>query len=322
MIKNKNIFITGGAGFLGGEITKRLLNDNRIIIYDNLTRDSVKYTDILEHKNITFIQGDVLDFAHIKKTVDEYKPEIVIHMAAVVGIDKVIINPVHTIEVDFIGTYNVLKALEPNISNVEKFLYLSTSEVFGAFAYNVDETHTTNLSPVGEARWTYQISKLAGEHLLNGYYKMHGLPIVIVRPFNIYGAYQTGTTAMGIFIKQALKNETITIHGSGNQIRSWCYVDDFMEGIMACLGKDVAIGNVFNIGNPNGTLTINFLAQMVIDQLKSSSAIKHVPQTAADVELRIPSIEKAVKLLGYEPKVSLQEGILKMAEWFKTIDFG
>ena len=320
MIKGKKVFITGGAGFLGGEVIKRLLDNNEIIIYDNLTRDSVKYTNILEHKNVIFVQGDVLDFDYVKKTIEEHSPEIIIHMAAVVGIDRVIVNPIRTIEVDFIGTYNVLKSIEFIIPKIEKFLYLSTSEVFGAFAYNVDETHTTNLSPVGEARWTYQISKLAGEHLLNGYYKMHNLPIVIVRPFNVYGAYQTGSTAIGAFIQRALKNEPITIHGSGNQIRSWCYVDDFINGIMACLENDIAVGNIFNIGNPNGTLTINFLAQMVIEQLGSKSIIQYVPQSAADVELRIPSIEKAASLLGYKPKVSLRDGIFRMAEWYRHIN--
>jgi len=319
-MKNKTVFITGGAGFLGVQLINRLIENNKIVIYDNLTRDSVKYTNILKHKNVTFIQGDVLDFDNIKKSVDEHSPQVIIHLAAVVGIDNVIVNPIHTIEVDFIGTYNLLKALESNISRVEKFLYLSTSEVFGAFAYNVDEMHTTNLSPVGEARWTYQMSKLAGEHLLNGYYKVHGLPIVLIRPFNVFGAGQTGSTAVGTFIKQALKNETITIFGTGNQIRSWCYVDDFMDGVMACLEKDVAVGGVFNIGNPDNTLTIKFLAQMIVGWLGSSSKIQHIPQTAADVELRIPSIEKAETLLGYSPTISLHEGVLKMADWFKSVN--
>jgi len=319
MIKNKTVFVTGGAGFLGSEVIKRLMDNNKIVIYDNLTRDTVKYTDILDNSNVTFIQGDVLDADKLKECLDEHKPEIIIHMAAVVGIDRVIVNPVHTIEVDFIGTYNVLKAIESNISRIERFMFLSTSEVFGAYAYNVDEMHTTNLSPVGEARWTYQISKLAGEHLLNSYYKMYGLPIVLIRPFNVYGAGQTGSTALGTFIKQAIKDEPITIIGSGNQIRSWCYVDDFMNGLMACLENDVAIGNIFNIGNPNGTLTINFLAQMVIQLLNSKSTIQYVPQTSGDVELRIPSIEKAQEKLNFQPKVSLQEGINKMAEWFRKV---
>ena len=317
MIKNKKVLLTGGAGFIGTKLCALLSDDNEILIYDNLNRNSIKNTKLLNKNNIKLVQGDVLDLNHVKLTVDEFKPNIVIHLAAVAGIDTVIKNPVTTMKVNMIGTYNVLEALKDH--KIDRFIDFSTSEVFGSYAYKVDEKHTTNLAPVGEARWTYSVSKLAGEHLAHSYYKEYGIPVVTVRPFNIYGDGQVGEGAIHHFVIKAINNEEIQIHGDGDQIRSWCYIDDFIEGIMLCLDNKDAIGQSFNMGNPRGTITISMLAKLIKRIANSKSEIVYVPKTYVDVELRIPSIEKAKEILGFEPKYDLDEGLERTIAWYRGV---
>jgi UDP-glucose 4-epimerase len=159
--------------------------------------------------------------------------DIVIHAAAIAGIDTVIKKPTKTMRVNMIGTANVLEAALKNDIK-DRIIDFSTSEVFGSYAFKSKENENTVAGSAGEARWTYAVSKLAGEHLSVAYYKEFGLPTVSIRPFNVYGPGQTGEGAMQIFIKKALRNEDIYIYGDGNQIRAWCFVDDFVDGLMQC----------------------------------------------------------------------------------------
>ncbi|MEM2001618.1 MAG: GDP-mannose 4,6-dehydratase [Thermoproteota archaeon] len=319
MIKGKKFFITGGAGFIGTSLIKRLIADNEIVVYDNLSRNSLKDSESWGHPNLKVIKGDVLDYNFLKKSIPK-EVDVVLHMAAIAGIDTVIKNPVVTMEVNIIGLYHLLKALRELqlIERVERFVNFSTSEVFGINAFRVDEKAPMNLQPVGEARWTYSVSKLAGEHLTYSYYKQFGLRAVTIRPFNVYGPGQVGEGAVHHFVVRAIRNEPLIIHGEGDQIRSWCYIDDMVDGILLCLEKEEAIGEVFNIGNPRGTITVLGLAEKVIQLARSYSQIVHVPKTYSDVDLRIPSIEKAKNLLGFEPKVDLNEGLKRTIEWYKS----
>lgn len=319
MIKNKRILLTGGAGFIGTKICKILSVENEILIYDNLNRNSIKNTNLLDNANISLVIGDILDYNFLNKTVNDFKPNIIVHLAAVAGIDTVIKNPVNTMKVNMVGTYYLLEALKNNLQYVERFIDFSTSEVFGSYAYKVDELSTTNLAPVGEARWTYSVSKLAGEHLTHSYHKEYGLPAISIRPFNIYGPGQIGEGAIHQFVIRAIKDEDIQIHGDGDQIRSWCYIDDFVEGILLTLTNENAIGNSFNIGNPRGTITISMLAKIVKEIAKSNSKIIYVPKNYVDVELRIPNIDKAKSILGYEPKFDLYEGLSETIKWYRGV---
>lgn len=319
-MKNKKIFLTGGAGFIGSSICKLLCENNEILIYDNLSRNSIKDTSLLNKKNINLIQGDILNYPSLKKTVDNFRPHVVIHLAAIAGIDTVIKNPVNTMKVNMIGTYNILEAIKDYADSIDRFIDFSTSEVFGSYAYKVDESSTTNLAPVGDARWTYSVSKLAGEHLAHSYYKEYGLKVITIRPFNIYGPYQVGEGAVHQFIIHAIKNEKIQIHGDGDQIRSWCYIDDFISGIKLCLEKEEAVGNSFNIGNPRGTITIGMLAQLIKQIANSQSEIIYIPKNYVDVELRVPNINKAVDLLDFKPKYDLFEGLRLTIDWYRRIE--
>lgn len=242
---------------------------------------------------------------------------IIVHAAGIAGIDTVVKDPVKTMRVNMIGTANALEsALQ--VGNIERFVDFSTSEVFGSMAFRSSETDQTVAGTTGEARWTYAVSKLAGEHLAHAYYEKYKLPIVTVRPFNVYGPGQTGEGAIQIFIKKALAGETIYIDGDGNQIRAWCYVDDFVDCLFRCLENPNAIGQSFNIGNARAVITILGLAQTVCRVLNSSSKIEFRPPLSADIALRIPSVDKANDILGFKANVDLEEGVLKSAEWIKN----
>ncbi len=315
MITNKKIFITGGAGFIANTIISRLVENNKIVVYDNFHRDTLTNSPYANHTNITIIKGDVLDYPSLEKAMQG--ADIVIHAAGIAGIDTVIKDPVKTMRVNMIGTANALEAALVN-GVKDRFIDFSTSEIFGSYAFKSTETDNTVSGSAGEARWTYAVSKLAGEHLAHAYFKKHNLPTVTVRPFNVYGPGQTGEGAIQIFIKKALKNEDIFINGDGNQIRAWCYVDDFVDCIMLALEDTKAIGESFNIGNARAITTILGLAETVLRVLKSDSKIIFKDALSADVELRIPSVEKSKNILGFKSKVDLEEGILKTVEWFRA----
>jgi UDP-glucose 4-epimerase len=314
MISNKRIFITGGAGFIGSTLASKLCENNEILLFDNMTRNTIRYTNLLKDKNIHLIEGNILDVDFLIKSIKDI--DIVVHAAAIAGIDTVIKSPVSTMEVNMVGTSNVLKAA--NINKVkDRILDFSTSEIFGSMAYRVSEKDNAISGSVGEARWVYAVSKLAGEHLAHAYFKEFNLPTVTVRPFNIYGPGQTGEGAIQIFIRKALKNEDIFIYGDGTQIRAWCYIDDMVEGLLCALENPKAIGESFNIGNARAVTTIYGLAQTVCRILESKSKIIFKDALSADIELRIPETQKAYNLLGFKAKIDLEDGIHKTACWYK-----
>ncbi|MGZ8534057.1 MAG: NAD-dependent epimerase/dehydratase family protein [Flavitalea sp.] len=314
MISNKTIFITGGAGFIANTLIRYYIEHNKIIVYDNFHRDTLTASGLASHPNISIIKGDVLDAGLLTSSMKDV--DIVVHAAGIAGIDTVIKNPVKTMQVNMIGTANALEAARVNGLN-DRFIDFSTSEVFGSMAFKSTEIDQTVSGSAGEARWTYAVSKLAGEHLAHAYYSQYKLPIVTVRPFNVYGPGQTGEGAIQIFIKKALKDETIHIDGDGSQIRAWCYVDDFVDCLIRCIEDPKAVGESFNIGNARAVITILGLAQTVCRVLNSKSKIVFDPPLSADIAIRIPSVEKADQILGFKAKVDLEEGVLNTAKWFK-----
>jgi nucleoside-diphosphate-sugar epimerase len=313
-IAGKRIFITGGAGFIGTTLCSRLVKDNEVVVFDNGHRDAMRFTELLDHKNVTFVKGDVLDYKSVLESMKGC--QIAIHLAAIAGVETVMNHPVLTMKVNLLGTYHVLEAAREH--GVERLIDFSTSEVFGSYAFRVQEADVTSLGPLGELRWTYAVSKLATEHMAHNYYKEFGLPTVSIRPFNIFGPRQVGLGAIHSFVVAALRGEDVVIHNDGSQIRAWCYVDDIVDGVLLCLVKDEAVGEAFNIGNPRAVVTIYNLAREVIRLSSSKSSLKFVNMERPDVELRVPSITKARKLLGYEPKVDLEEGLLRTIHWYRT----
>lgn len=316
MIRNKNVFVTGGAGFIGSTLIEELIEYNQITIYDNFNRNSLKSKSYSSHPNLNVISGDILDFNSLRSAMDG--SDIIVHAAAVAGIDNTVKDPANTMRVNVIGTYNVLEvAKELHLKKgISRFIDFSTSEVFGTHAYRSDERDNMIMGAAGEARWTYAVSKLTGEHFTEAYHKQYNLPTVTIRPFNIYGPGQIGEGAIQIFIRKALKNEDIYIFGDGTQIRAWCYIEDMIKGVMACLENEDAIGESFNIGNAKAITTIYGLAQVVCRVLNSSSKIIFKDPLSADIELRIPKVDRLREILNVEASIDLEEGILRTSEWY------
>ncbi len=314
MIHGKRILITGGAGFIGTHLCRILAAENQVVVFDNLRRNALQPAGVDRLKNIELRVGDVIDPHAVLEAITGCTH--VIHLASLAGVDTVMANPVHTMRINLIGTSNVLEAALTQ-SSIERVIDFSTSEVFGRYAFNVTEGDVTSLGAVGEARWTYAVSKLATEHLTFNYFKQHALPTCSVRPFNIYGPMQVGEGAVHHFIVRALRGEPLQVHNDGGQIRAWCYIDDILEGTLTALSHENAVGHAFNIGNPRSTVTIYNLARDIVRLAASSSPIEFVRWDFADVELRIPNIDKARCLLGFEPKVDLEEGLLRTISWYR-----
>jgi nucleoside-diphosphate-sugar epimerase len=313
-IEGKRIFVTGGAGFIASRLIDRLADANDVTAFDSFRRNALEGTRLAHHPRVRLVHGDVLDAEALAREAAGHG--IFVHAAAIAGVDTVLKNAVTTMKVNMVGTLNALEAAV-RLAGCERFVNFSTSEVFGTHAFKSGEDDTTSMGAVGEARWTYAVSKLAGEHLCHAYHKERGLPTVTLRPFNIYGPGQVGEGAIHVFITRALRNQEIQIHGDGDQIRSWCYIDDLVDALLLCLERPEAVGQSFNVGNPRGTITVHGLALAVVRVCESSSPIVFVPKPYVDVELRIPNIDKAKRLLGYQPKVHLEEGLRRTAEWYR-----
>jgi UDP-glucose 4-epimerase len=313
MLRGKRVFITGGAGFIGATVAGRLIEQNQILLYDSFDRDSLSSRPWRSHPNLSVVRGNVLDDEGLSREMRAFRPTHIIHCAAIAGIKTVVKSPIATLEVNMIGTDNALRAASV-LGGIERFVSFSTSEVFGQQAFQSSEDAVAVIGRVGVARWTYAVSKLTGEHLALAHYKERGLPVTVVRPFNVYGPGQIGEGALSIFIQRALKNEEIEIHGTGTQIRAWCYVDDMVRAVLLCLDHPNAPGEVFNVGSARDVVTIYGLANTVIRVLGSSSKVRFTRKDYADVELRIPDVRKAQDLLGFEAEIDLERGIALTAD--------
>ena len=315
-LEGKRILITGGAGFIGTTLARQLVERNEIVALDNLHRDALTQTDLLDHPNLTFHQADVLD-ADVVRELAQGATHIV-HCAGIAGVDTVLQSPVRTMRVNVIGTYHVLEAGLAALGTLERLVDFSTSEVFGSQAFRVAETSATVTGSVGEARWTYAVSKLAGEHMAHAYHAELGVPTTSVRPFNVFGPGQIGGGAIRAFIEAALAGEDLTIHGDGSQIRAWCYVDDMVAATLLALEHPNAVGQSFNIGNARSAVTIYDLAQRIKRLTGCPGEIVFRPLHYIDVELRIPNVDKARDLLGFEPSVELDEGLARTVAWYQS----
>jgi UDP-glucose 4-epimerase len=318
MLQDKTIFITGGAGFIGSTLIGRLIQDNHVVVFDNLSRNALAGLPYASHPNLTLVVGDVTDAAELQTAMIEADPHIVVHMAAIAGIDTVIKSPTTTMRVNLMGTLNALESAR-QVKRLERFIDFSTSEVFGSNAFRAEESGLASIGAVGEARWIYAVSKLTGEHMAHAYHREFSLPAVTLRPFNVYGPGQVGEGALHSFVKQALQDQAIEIHGDGTQIRAWCYIDDMVDGLLLVMERPKAVGESFNIGNARAVMTIFGLANAVVRVLNSKSVIRFARKDYADIELRVPNVDKARALIGFEAKVDLEEGIKRTGEFYSNM---
>jgi UDP-glucose 4-epimerase len=308
------IFITGGAGFIGSRLAMRCLAaKSHVTIYDNFVRNALQDEIWINHPNIHLVKGDILDRVHVADAMSGH--DIVFHCAAVLGVDSVRAQPVRTMEVNVLGSVAVLEAAS-QLEHMSRLVCFSTSEIYGVRAVNASEHDDAAIPPAGEPRWSYAASKLAEEHFAFAYHRERGVPITVVRPFNVYGPGQVGEGAIANFIRRGLRNEPLQVRSGGKQIRAWCFVEDMIDGAVLAACTPEAIGQTFNIGNPWAVEATLGLAHRVLAQLPSRSIIEHVAGEA-DVDARIPDIKKATDLLGYKPQIGLDDGISRSIVWFK-----
>jgi nucleoside-diphosphate-sugar epimerase len=314
-LTDAHVLITGGAGFIGSHLVERLREKNRVRVLDIMRRDALRPAGLHDHPNVELRVGDVMDPAAVRAAMEGV--DVVIHLASIAGVDTVLRMPAQTMRITLLGTATVLEAAHES-GRCKRFIDFSTSEVFGRFAYQVTEFDVTTLGAVGEARWTYAVAKLATEHLAMTYHKQFGFPAVTIRPFNIYGPRQVGEGAVHHFILRALRGEPLLIHNNGDQIRSWCYIDDIVDATLLTLVDDRAVGHAFNIGNPRSTVTVYNLAREIRRLSSSGSPIEFVKWDHPDVDLRVPSVGKALERLEWKPKYDLEEGLLRTIYWYRS----
>jgi UDP-glucose 4-epimerase len=306
------VLITGGAGFVGSHLAEALLErGDEVFVLDNLSTGSIdNIAHLKDHPRFHYTIDTVTNEPVLAEHVD--RADVVVHLAAAVGVKLIVERPVHTIETNVHGTEVVLKHANKKRKLV---LIASTSEVYGKSAdVPFREDADLVLGPTSKHRWAYACSKLIDEFLALAYWKEKKHPVIIVRLFNTVGPRQTGHYGMVIptFVRQALANEPITVFGDGTQSRSFTYVGDVVRAMVALINEPKAVGQVFNIGNSR-EITIGELAERIKSMTGSSSPIVRIPYDQAyeagfeDMPRRVPAISKIDALVGYAPTVDLDE---------------
>jgi len=302
--------VTGEAGFIGSHLAERLLNDGeKVVVVDNLSTGSLTNVEGFKNKaDFKFVEGDICD-AELMETLVE-RSETVFHLAAAVGVKLIADSPVHTIETNISGTEVVLDAV--NKFNKSVFI-ASSSEIYGkneAVPFREDDDIV--LGNTGVPRWSYACSKAIDEYLALAFHQQYGLRVVIGRFFNTIGPRQTGQYGMVVprFVRWALKGEPVSIYGSGQQSRCFCYVEDVVDAVIGLMNSEQAAGGVYNIGSSE-EITIEGLADKIIEMTGSKSKKEFVPYEVAygmpmeDMMRRVPSLERIKKAIGWEPKTNL-----------------
>ena len=316
--------LTGGAGFVGSHLAEALLErGDQVHVLDNLSTGAI---DNIEHlkgrKGFGYTIDSVMNEPVAAELID--RADIVFHLAAAVGVRLIVESPVNTIETNVHGTEMVLKLAN---KKKKKVLLASTSEVYGkSLAVPFREDADLVLGPTHKGRWSYACSKAIDEFLALAYHKEKHLPVTIVRLFNTVGPRQTGRYGMVIpnFVKQALLGHPLTVHGDGSQRRCFTYVSDVVGALVALADNVAAEGQVFNVGNDREEVTILDLARRVKERTRSKSEIVMVPYDQAyesgfeDMPRRVPDLSRIRGLIGYEPKVHLDEILDRVIDYFTS----
>ena len=308
--------VTGGAGFIGSHLAEQLITrgDQVVILYD-LSTGITKNLTTVEGK-VTFHKGNILDISIVEKLVAEC--DYVVHLAAALGVLNIVNKPLESLKTNLQGSEFVLEAADKHKKSV---LIASTSEIYGKNEkVPLNEEDDRVIGHPLKSRWSYSEAKAVDESLAYFYHLENKLPVRIVRFFNTVGPRQVGHYGMVVprFVSAALKNEPLSVYGSGDQIRCFCHVDDAVRALLLVMDSDKAIGQVFNVGN-NQQISIMDLAKKVIEITNSSSKIEKIayedayPDGFEDMQRRVPDISKIKSVLGWSPKIGLDQIIKDIA---------
>ncbi len=308
--------ITGGAGFIGSHLVEKLIaRGDQVVVFDNLSTGSATNLSAIKTK-IEFEQGNILDKMVIDKLVSE--SDYVIHLAAALGVFNIVNKPLESLKTNLQGSEVVLEACDRHRKPV---LVASTSEIYGKNdKVPLNEEDDRIIGHPLKSRWAYSEAKAIDESLAYFYYLENKLPIRIVRFFNTIGPRQVGHYGMVVprFVSAALKNEPLSVYGSGNQIRCFCHVDDAVSALLLVVDSNKAVGEVFNVGN-NQQISIMELAKKVIEITGSTSSIEKIayekayPEGFEDMQRRVPDISKIKRVLGWSPEINLDQIIKDIA---------
>jgi len=311
--------ITGGAGFIGSHLTGSLLaNGHDVVILDDLSTGAHTNLNSIEQK-YEFVNGSILDKKLVDKLVE--KSDFVVHLAAALGVLKIINQPLESLKINIQGTENVLEAVDKYKKPV---LIASTSEIYGKnYKVPLNEEDDRVLGHPLISRWSYSEAKAVDESLAYFYFLQNHLPVRIVRFFNTVGPRQVGNYGMVLprFVKSALTGEPLQVYGSGDQIRCFCHVSDAVRALILIMDSTKTIGQVFNVGN-NQQVSIMHLAERVIQVTNSKSKIVKVayeevyPEGFEDMQMRVPDISKIKKVLGWTPEINLDQIIKDIAAFY------
>jgi len=308
----KKILVTGGAGFLGSHLCDRLVaQGHHVLCVDNYFTGSKRNIEhLLDYKNFEVIRQDICIPLYVE--VDE-----IYNLACPASPQHYQLDPIQTMKTSVIGAFNMLGLAKRTKARI---LQASTSECYGdPTVHPQPEEYWGNVNPVG-IRSCYDEGKRAAETLFIDYHRVHNVTVKIMRIFNTYGPRMAEGDGRVVsnFIVQALRNEDITVYGDGLQTRSFCYVDDLLDGMMALMASDNSFTGPVNIGNP-GEFTMIELAEKVLALTNSSSKLIHKPLPKDDPRQRKPNIDMAKTVLGWEPKIVLTEGLSKTIDYFRTV---
>ena len=314
------IFITGGAGFIGSHLTEALLEaGHSVTVADNFSTSTIANLDrVKDNPALTVIEMDIVEEADALDAIIK-EHDAVIHLAAAVGVEMVVKNPVHTITTNVHGTENVLG---PAAKYKKRTIIASTSEVYGKSTNEMfSETDDLLIGSPFNSRWCYASSKLLDEFYLMAFHREAGLPGTVVRFFNTVGPRQTGRYGMVIprFVAKALAGEPLPVYGDGGQSRCFCHVSDVVRALVQLLDNEESIGNIYNIGSQE-LVTIRQLAETVIARTNSKSTIEEIPYDVAyakgfeDMRRRYPDTGRISKLINWKPEHTLADIIDDVAE--------
>lgn len=309
------ILVTGGAGFIGSHLCDRLLDEgHKVLCLDNFNDfydPKLKEQNLAQasrHPNFTLVRGDILDQELLERVFSRYRPEKIVHLAAIAGVRPSITSPTKYVDVDIKGTVNLLEVAKRY--EIKQFIFGSSSSVYGLnkkIPFSEDDPTHLQASP-------YATAKKAGELYCRTYHHLYGIPITILRFFTVYGPRQRPDMAIRKFTELMIEGKPIPMFGDGTSERDYTYIDDCIDGVMTAIERPFDF-EVFNIGN-SSTVKLKDLIELIAKKIGVNPEIEQLPEQRGDVPITYADISKARSLLGYNPKISLEEGIEKFVYWY------